>query len=117
MPFGLNIAPRIFTKLCRPILRELRTKGVKVLVYLDDWLIWGESKEECLAATRIVVQVLEKRGFLINKEKSRLIPSQSFQWLGVTWDTISGKISLPQDKVETFLQDLRLFLDAANVSR
>ena len=30
MPFGLNIAPRIFTKLCRPILRELRMRGVKI---------------------------------------------------------------------------------------
>ena len=36
MPFGLNIAPRVFTKLCRPILRELRSRGVNVLVYLDD---------------------------------------------------------------------------------
>ena len=32
LPFGLNIAPRIFTKICRPILRELRTKGLMVLV-------------------------------------------------------------------------------------
>ena len=39
MPFGLNIAPRIFTKLTRPILEELRAKGVCVVVYLDDWLV------------------------------------------------------------------------------
>ena len=39
LPFGLNIAPRVFTKLTKPILRELRLLGVGVLVYLDDWLV------------------------------------------------------------------------------
>jgi len=39
MPFGLNIAPRIFTKLCSVIIKELRLKGIKILAYLDDWIV------------------------------------------------------------------------------
>ena len=64
MPFGLNIAPRIFTKLSKAILRELRLKNINVPVYLDDWLVWASSAENCLMATKIVLDTLEVRGFL-----------------------------------------------------
>ena len=60
MPFGLNITPRIFTKVCKPILSELRRRGIKLVVYLDDWLVWGHSLEECFRATETVLQVLQK---------------------------------------------------------
>ena len=106
MPFGLNVAPRIFTKICRPIVRELRLKGINLLVYLDDWLVWGATEEECREATRVVLDTLMKRGFLVNWEKSRLEPSRIFQWLGVQWDTLSAMMSLPPDKVESVTQDL-----------
>ena len=36
MPFGLNIAPRVFTKLTKEGLSLLRSMGIQVLVYLDD---------------------------------------------------------------------------------
>ena len=41
MLFGLNITPRIFTK--------LRTKGIKIFDYLDDWIIWESSPHRCRA--------------------------------------------------------------------
>jgi len=54
MPFGLNVAPLIFTRLTKSILKELRLKGVQVLVYLDDWLIWAPSASECTAALEML---------------------------------------------------------------
>ena len=39
LPFGLATSPREFTKLLRPIVVLLRQQGVKLHVYLDDWLI------------------------------------------------------------------------------
>ena len=68
MPFGLNVAPRIFTKMCRPILKELRAKGVQVMSYIDDLLVWGNSEEECIWALNVTIDILVKRGFLINWE-------------------------------------------------
>ncbi|KAM9967251.1 hypothetical protein ACTFIR_007491 [Dictyostelium discoideum] len=49
MPFGLSTAPRIFTMLLRPVLRMLRDINVSVIAYLDDLLIVGSTKEECLS--------------------------------------------------------------------
>ena len=48
--------------------------------------------------------------FFTNKEKSRLVPNQSFQWLGVMWDSPSGMMSLPQVKIESCSKDLQSFL-------
>ena len=45
MPFGLNIAPRIFTKMTESILEELRTRSVFVVVYLNDWLVWAPTAD------------------------------------------------------------------------
>lgn len=44
MPFGFNIDPLAFTRLTKVIPKELRVKGVQVLVYLDDWLLWARAK-------------------------------------------------------------------------
>lgn len=39
LPFGLASAPRIFTKLLRPVAATMRKRGVCLLIYLDDILV------------------------------------------------------------------------------
>ena len=46
LPFGLATSPREFTKLLRPVVALLRQQGVKLHVYLDDWLIRADNPEE-----------------------------------------------------------------------
>lgn len=48
MPFGLNIAPKVFTKLCSVRIKELHLKGIKIFANLDDWIVWASSCEHCL---------------------------------------------------------------------
>ena len=36
LPFGLCSAPRVFTKLLKPVMSVLRQKGFRSLIYLDD---------------------------------------------------------------------------------
>lgn len=48
MPFGLNCGPLIFTKLMKPILFFLREKGYISVLYLDDFLLFGETYQDCL---------------------------------------------------------------------
>lgn len=44
LPFGLSSAPRVFTKIMRPVVASLRERGIRLIVYLDDFLIMAESK-------------------------------------------------------------------------
>ena len=44
LPFALATAPWSFTKLMKPALAHLRSKGVRLIAYLDDLLIIGKDK-------------------------------------------------------------------------
>ncbi len=44
LPFGLALAPRTFKKCMDAALAHLRLQGIRVLNYLDDWLILAHSK-------------------------------------------------------------------------
>lgn len=43
MPFGLRVAPYLWTKVCRPVVQRLRALGSRVIVYVDDF--WGSTTE------------------------------------------------------------------------
>lgn len=36
LPFGLSIAPRVFTRLSMVVAQQMAEKGIKCLMYLDD---------------------------------------------------------------------------------
>lgn len=48
LPFGLSSAPFVYTKLMKPILAHLRARGFSSVLYLDDFLLLGDTFEECL---------------------------------------------------------------------
>ncbi|KAJ8917013.1 hypothetical protein NQ315_012931 [Exocentrus adspersus] len=98
LPFGLCTAPYIFTKILKPVVKQLRLEGLKTVVYLDDWLIIGQSIQECKNSVNKTVKILEHLGFIINKEKSKLTPSQERTFLGFRYNTSKMTISLPKDK-------------------
>ena len=44
MPFGINIGPRIFTKIITVVLKHIHTLHIRASVYIDDWLLWHQSQ-------------------------------------------------------------------------
>ena len=87
LPFGLATSPREFTKLLRPVVAWLRQRGVKLHVYLDNWLIRAESPEQAQLHSEMTITLLQRLGWVINFEKSDLTPSQDFQFLGMQFNT------------------------------
>jgi len=43
LPFDINIAPRVFTKIMIPLRKEQALMGVNVLMHLDNWLLLSIS--------------------------------------------------------------------------
>ena len=72
LPFGLSTAPREFTKTLAPVVHLLRSQGIQVHAYLDDWIIRATSKEQSLNHTQHVLQLLQSLGWAINWAKSML---------------------------------------------
>ena len=100
LPNGLSSAPRLFTKLLKPVFSTLRQAGHLVVGYLDDTLIIGNSEESTLSSVKAVTSLLIKLGFLIHPEKSELKPVKELQFLGFHLNTVNMRITLPREKQE-----------------
>ena len=100
IPFGLAPAPRIFTKLLKVVLAFLRKQGIRLVVYLDDFLIMNESEEGARADLKSTLDILEFLGFLINWEKSITNPANVMEYLGMVIDSNKLSFSLPITKVQ-----------------
>ena len=100
LPNELSSAPRMFTKLMKPVFSSLRSKGFISVYYLDDSWLAGSTREECLENINATRTLLTEAGFVINEEKSVLTPSQHIQFLGFILDSNSMTVSLPNDKKE-----------------
>lgn len=98
LPFGLNCAPLIFTKVLKPVISKLREKGYLSVAYLDDILLLGKSQKECKDNVRRTVELFEYLGFLINYKKSNLSPSHICQYLGLVYNATTMRVSLPSEK-------------------
>ncbi len=87
LPFGLSLAPRTFTKCMDAALSPLRQMGIRILNYLDDWLILAQSEVELLSHRTLILSHLERLGLRVNFAKSALSPSQRISFVGTVLDS------------------------------
>ena len=66
-----------------PVSAILHKYGVRMLRYLDDWLILASSEIACLQSRDRLLAVCTELGIQVNLTKSSLIPSQSIVYLGM----------------------------------
>ena len=70
--FGLSTAPQVITRVMAPVSVMLHAMGVRILRYLDDWLILTSSRSEALWARDEVLSLCNCLGIIINEAKSCL---------------------------------------------
>ena len=81
-PNGLFSRPRKFTKLLKPVLCVLRTKGHIIIIFIDNLLLIATSCEKCCATILETISVLSDLGFVVYVEKSVFVPQQQATFLG-----------------------------------
>ena len=105
----LSLSPSIFNELSQAVRRITAIKNFsKCIDYLDDFLLIAETKEECSRQALELIKLLRYLGFSINYNKV-VGPAQRITFLGVELDSNTCTISLPQDNLETFLQQVKDF--------
>lgn len=109
LPFGLNTAPFVFTKITKPIVKLLRTAGLLSTLYLDDWLLLGRTFSDCVQNLDITKKLLVSLGFIINEEKSIFVPSMKCKYLGMIINSHELTLSLPQEKRARISSELQAF--------
>lgn len=111
LPFGLNTAPYLFTKIMKPVIKLLRSAGFLSTVYLDDWLLLGNTHSECLSNIETTKNLLTSLGFIINEEKSNTNPSNTCKFLGVLIDSQKLRVCLPTDKKQRIKNEVEKFIN------
>ena len=101
--FGLSTAPKVFTKVFAAVSAWAHSHGIRLLQYLDDWLVLTSSEVEAKKNVQDLLSVCHSLGIVINEEKSDLVPSQTAHYLGMTIDTGAARIFLSLARVEKFL--------------
>ena len=81
LPFGLASAPRVFTMLMKPVVAQLRKQGIRLIIYLDDILIMAETESLAKYHAQTTCNPLETLGYVINYQKSLLVPSKEMEFL------------------------------------
>ncbi len=116
LPFGLALAPRTFTKCMDAALAPLRLQGIRVLNYLDDWLILAHSRELVSRHRDIVLGHIHSLGLRMNAKKSVLLPSQRTVFLGVRLDSVQMQAHLAPARIPDLTACLARFKLGHHVS-
>ncbi|XP_030008050.1 uncharacterized protein LOC115431636 [Sphaeramia orbicularis] len=116
LPFGISLAPRTFTRCMDATLGPLRRQGLRILNYLDDWLICAQTEEQCHCHVQMLLMHIQYLGLRINDKKCNLQPSQAIQFLGMWLDTRTGLVALTPARQDSLRECLELFYLGARVT-
>ena len=110
--FGLTTAPQVFTRLMAPISAILHRYGIRMLRYLDDWLILAESRDTCIQARDRLLHLCEELGLRVNHGKSSLVPSQTMTYLGMQILSVRFIAKPTETRVANLLNIIEEFLSS-----
>lgn len=115
--FGLRCAPYLFTQISNFVLRCLQRRGFKkCAVYLDDFILLGDSQEECRTAQLTFIEILRSLGFYISWSKC-VAPTQCVTYLGVNFNSCDMSVSLPLEKLDKLQCELSFFANKRRATK
>ena len=108
---GVASAPRVFTKLMKPVYATLTSKGYFIVGYIDDILLMAETPGLLSQVVADMFALLRALGFTFHDTKSVTTPSQIATFLGfilnsknMTTSMISEKAGFGRSKCHSLVQ-------------
>ncbi len=94
LPFGLNSAVHVITKIFKPIISYLHQKGVCMSIYMDDGRVVADSKRKVVQDLKTVYGTLYNSGWSLELAKSDTFDSvsQIKSYLGFIINTTDMKV-------------------------
>ena len=98
--FGPDL--RLFTKLMKVSVAILRKLCIRIIVYLNNFLILGKTLEEAILSRDAVIYLLQNLGSVLH-------PTQRRKFLVMIIDSVEMTVSMPQEKVESNPKGVRIY--------
>lgn len=93
------MAPSCFSRLSDAVSRMMKKRGYICQNYLDDFICYGNSYDQCVSAQLCLIKILRRLGFYINWAKVAS-PSKQCRYLGLLINSEDQLVSLPVDKLQ-----------------
>ena len=109
LPFGISVAPWLFTRITTPIVGYLHSVGVRLEAYLDDLILANQLEPALSRQLRFTTDLFQRLGWILNLTKSELVPTQNLQFIGGRFHTGQGRLFVPRDrwdKIQPLLRQL-----------
>ena len=111
--FGLSTAPQVFSRVVAAVSAILHSMAIRMLRYLDDWLVQSFSRESLLRDLQTVLDLCHELGIVVNPQKSHLVPSQVVQYLGEVINAETFMASPSQERISRLLSTAAKFWSSA----
>lgn len=95
---GLSPAPRIWTKVLKPVFSHLRKLGYTNCGFIDDSLLLGDTYVDCEENVEASCSLMDQLGLTIHPDKSVFIPVQIIVYLGFVLNSIDMTVRLTSEK-------------------
>ncbi len=106
LPFRLSLSLRVFMKVVEGALAPLREVGIRILNYLDNWLILAQGYT---GHRNLVLQHLSQLGLRVTWQKSKLFSVQRISFLSVELDSVTMMARLTEERAQAVLNCLSSF--------
>ncbi len=116
LPNGLSCAPRLFTKILKPIYAHLRVLGYTCMGHIDDSLLVAFAFNDCKDNVAATVGLFTKLGFPIHPDKSILEPTQEIEFLGFLINSLSMTVRLSATKAAKVKSDCQELLGSGKTT-
>ena len=117
LSFDPTVAPRVFSKVTSVVAAYLRQQSIRLATYLDDWLVLNQIRKLLWKNRLIVLSLLFRLGFIINKEKSNLLPSQDLTYIGGHFLLAEGLVFPTLERVQGLRVSVHHLLQGYNTAR
>jgi hypothetical protein len=108
LPFGLSLSPYYFNKCVREALKHIRANHVRSSAYVDDFIV-SAAQSEAEKHRDLVIKELSELGFVINYEKSELVPGTTKEHIGYVISSAEDDavwIRIPTRRIRNLKHDI-----------
>ena len=114
LPQGFSDSPRMFVRITSPLMAYLQDRLVDILIYIDNMFLHASNSAELSMNLAKTLDLFDKCGLLVNKQKSCIVPTQQMEFLGFLFDSIEYTSSVTDDKHQALLNLItKIYSDAS----
>ena len=116
LPNGLSSAPRVFTKLLKPIFSTLRKAGHINIAYIDDALLQSDNFDDCILNVKNTIDIVDSVGLTIHPDKSEVLPKQTIEFVGFLINSVDMTVRLTSRKAKDIVSQCSIILKKRNIT-